>query len=289
MRSIQAVIKADRVNMGGILLDQPLPSRNVDMIDPFLLIHHWDQELPGGQKQERLGVGPHPHRGFAPVTFIFNGSVHHRDSEGYEVVVSGGGTQWMNSGQGIVHSERPGKELAEKGGRFELIQFWVNAPAKNKMDKPNFQPLQAEETPWVTSADGKVKTGVIAGEFMGHYSRIQPYSPMLILRFEFEAGGEISIPIFQHYNALVYQLDGKMVVNGTKETGRKDMVWFGNDGENITLKAIERSRMILLSGAPINEPVATYGPFVMNTEREIMDAIHDYQTGKIGYLVEKFD
>lgn len=289
MRSIAEVVKAERVNMGGILLDQPLPSRNIDMIDPFLLIHHWDQTLPGGQKQERLGVGPHPHRGFAPVTFIFKGSVHHRDSEGFEVVVGGGGTQWMNSGQGIVHSERPGKELAEKGGNFELIQFWVNAPAKNKFDKPNFQPLQSEETPWIKSGDGKVKTGVIAGEFHGISSKIEPYSPMLILRFEFMKGGELTIPIPKEYNTLIYQLDGKMVVNGERETNRKDMVWFRNDGDSITLKALEDTRVILLSGQPINEPVATYGPFVMNTEKEIMDAIRDYQSGKIGFLVEKFD
>lgn len=289
MRSIKTVVPAEKVNMGGIILDQPLPYRGIDMIDPFLLIHHWDQQLPGGQKQDALGVGPHPHRGFAPVTFIFNGSVHHRDSEGFEVVVGGGGTQWMNSGNGIVHSERPGKELAEKGGRFELIQFWVNAPAKNKMDQPNFQPLQSEETPWVVSKDGKVKTGVIAGEFEGKKSSIEPYSPMLILRFELLAGGKLTVPIPKSYNALIYQLDGELQVNGSKETKAKDLVWFENDGDIITLEAKRDTRVILLSGEPINEKIVSYGPFVMNTEKEIMDAIRDYQTGKIGYLTEKFD
>jgi len=125
MRTVKNKSKADKVNMGGIVLDQALPYRGTDQIDPFLLIHHWTDELKGNQKQQNVGVGPHPHRGFSPVTFIFNGGVHHRDSKGHESVVLSGGTQWMNSGSGIIHSERPTKELAENGGKFEIIQFWI--------------------------------------------------------------------------------------------------------------------------------------------------------------------
>ena len=163
MRSIKRVIQSQKVNMGGIILDQPLPVRGLDQIDPFLLVHHWDDVLPGQQMQHEVGVGPHPHRGFAPVTFIFKGGVHHRDSMGRSDIIHAGGTQWMNSGNGIIHSERPYKELAAEGGDFELIQFWVNAPGARKMDAPNYQPLSLENTPKVVSEDGKVHVGVVAG------------------------------------------------------------------------------------------------------------------------------
>lgn len=278
-----------KVNMGGILLEQPLPSGNIDQIDPFLLIHHWEDTLPGGQRQQDIGVGPHPHRGFAPVTFIFEGNVHHRDSEGFEDIISGGGTQWMNSGKGIIHSERPGKELAEKGGKFELIQFWVNAPAKNKLDQPNYQAITKEKTPVVSSKDGKVKIGVVAGEFEGKKSSIESYSPILALRLVAEKGGEMSIAIPPNYNALLYLLDGELEVNKSKTINNRKMVWFNNDSDTIHIKCLANARAILLSGAPIDEPVATHGPFVMNSKEELMQAIHDYQAGKMGELIEKFD
>ncbi|HJN06182.1 MAG TPA: pirin family protein, partial [Bacteroidales bacterium] len=167
MRTIKRVIGAPKVNMGGIILDQPLPVRGVEQIDPFLLVHHWKHTHRGGQHQRDLGVGPHPHRGFAPVTFIFNGGVHHQDSRGNNSIVEAGGTQWMNSGMGIVHSERPTKEIAENGGEFEIIQLWVNAPAKNKMDPPSYQSLTKEDTPSVMSDDDKIEISIVAGEFNG--------------------------------------------------------------------------------------------------------------------------
>ncbi len=275
--------------MGGIILDQPLPQRNLDMVDPFLLIHHWDDQLPGNQQQSKVGVGPHPHRGFAPVTFIFNGGVHHRDSTGHESVVYGGGTQWMNSGKGIVHSERPARELVTSGGRFELIQFWVNVPAAHKMDAPSYQPLQKEDTPTVVSEDGKVSTGVVAGAFGGKQGKIDTKSDLQILRHDLNTGGKVEVPIPENYNALIYNLDGKTLVNGSEELGEREMVIFNNDGKSITLEARAQSRIILLAGKPINEPVVSYGPFVMNTEQEIMTAINDYQQGRLGTLVEQFD
>lgn len=188
-RSIRQVYRSQKVNMGGIVLDQPLPHRGLDMVDPFLLIHHWENVLPGGQKQSTLGVGPHPHRGFTPVTLVFKGGVHHRDSTGHESIVYAGGTQWMNSGRGIVHSERPARELAEKGGSFELIQFWVNAPAKHKMDSPAYYPLPAEQTPMLTSADGLVRTGVVSGVQGDVQGKLFGNSELLILRFEAQKGG----------------------------------------------------------------------------------------------------
>ena len=289
MRTVKKVLAAKKVNMGGIVLDQPLPFPKLDQIDPFLLLHHWRQEYKGGETQKDIGVGPHPHRGFAPVTFIFEGGVYHQDSRGNRGLIEKGGTQWMNSGMGLVHSERPSKQLAENGGVFEIIQFWVNAPAKNKMDQPSYQPLTAEETPVVISEDGKIQTSVVAGEFNGIKGKINAYTNLLALRLIVKKDGEVTIPIPANYNAFIYQLDGGLTINGAENTNAKDLVWFNNDGEGITIKGLENTRAIVLAGEPIAEKVTSYGPFVMNSQTEIMEAMKDYQTGKMGVLVEEFE
>ncbi|MCG8573383.1 MAG: pirin family protein, partial [Flavobacteriales bacterium] len=244
---------------------------------------------PGGQHQSAVGVGPHPHRGFAPVTFIFKGGVHHRDSTGFSEVVYEGGTQWMNSGAGIVHSERPAKEIAESGGDFEIIQFWVNAPAKNKMDDPTYQPISKADTPFVEGEDKLSKTYVIVGEHDDVKGKIEPYSDLLVLRLDIQAGGSKKIQIPSTYNALIYQLDGESTINTTEKALDKSMMWFNTDGEGIEITAEKDSRIILLSGEPIGEPVATYGPFVMNSNEEINQAVLDYQAGEMGILNEEFE
>lgn len=287
-RSIKSQWHSQKVNMGGIILDQPLPTQKVDTIDPFILIHHWNDKVPAGRKQKEVGVGPHPHRGFSPVTFIFKRAVHHRDSLGTSSIIREGGTQWMNSGRGIVHSERPNKELAENGGDFELIQFWVNAPAAHKMDPPSYQPITAEETPKVKSPDGKVELGVVCGEYEDKKGKVSPHSEMLICRLNIESGGKMSVKIPNGYNALVYQLDGKMRLNDSEGLA-KDIFWLEADGDGFEVEGIDFTRAILLAGKPINEPISTYGPFVMNTQTEIMQALRDYQMGKMGVLIEDFD
>lgn len=289
MRTIRRTLKAKKVNMGGIFLDQALPINEIDQIDPFILVHHWKQTLGGGQKEQDLGVGPHPHRGFAPVTFIFEGAINHRDSRGFNSIIEAGGTQWMNSGMGIVHSERPPKSLAENGGVFEIIQFWVNAPAKNKMDPPSYQPLSKEETPVVLSSDKKIKMSIVAGELNGTIGPIRTYTPMLVLRIDIKKGGKTIIPIPEDYNAFIYQLDGSLKINNEHITAVKDLSWLNNDGKSIEIEGIEDTRAILLAGEPINEKITTYGPFVMNTQTEIMEAMRDYQKGKMGVLIEDFD
>ncbi len=288
MRSVNRILSANRVNMGGIYLDQPLPHHGVDQIDPFLLVHHWKNTFKGGQEQKNVGVGPHPHRGFTPVTFIFKGGVHHRDSRGNSSIINEGGTQWMNSGMGIVHSERPRKDIAENGGDFEIIQFWINAPAKHKMDPPSYQPLSAEETPTYSSKDNKVQVAVVAGESNGVKGKISAYSDLMILRLSFDKNGKIEIPIPENYNAFVYQLDGKMNLDG-KELGEKNLIWYNNDGKSIQLESNEATNAILLAGAPIKEQVYSYGPFVMNNQTQILQAMSDYQQGKMGVLIESFD
>ncbi len=285
-RSIQQIIPAQKVNMGGHILDQPLPVQGLDQVDPFLLIHHWKQEMPGGQLQKEVGVGPHPHRGFSPVTFVFEGAVEHRDSRGNRALVSKGGTQWMHAGMGITHSERPSKVLAENGGKLEFIQFWVNTPAQYKNEEPYYLPLSAEDTP--TLAQGAYSIDVVAGEFRGIKGPAKTYSPQLLLRGKAEAGAQFEIPIPKSYNAMLYILDGGIQVSGSAAM-TKDLLVFDNEGEGIEIEVKTPVEFIVLAGEPIGEEVSSYGPFVMNTQTEILEALRDSQMGKMGVLVEEFD
>ena len=287
MRSIKKIISSEKVDMGGILLDQPLPNKFMDQLDPFLLIHHWSDKLKGSQKQNEAGVGPHPHRGFSPVTLIFKGGVHHRDSSGNDSIVMEGGTQWMFAGRGITHSERPEKKLAEQGGEFELIQFWLNVPAKYKMEQPIYKAITKENTPQHISDDGKVKVGIVSGEFKGIKGAVDTFTVVTTLRFEIEMNGEIEFDIPSAHNILLYILDGELIVNDSEKALGREMVWFNNDDMKIKLKANDLTRAILLAGEPINEEVTSYGPFVMNNHTQIMEAIRDAQMGKMGVLIEE--
>ncbi len=288
MRSVKQIIKSEKVDMGGIILDQPLPNKFMDQIDPFLLIHHWDDELKGGRQQKDVGVGPHPHRGFSPVTLIFNGGVQHRDSRGNNSIVTEGGTQWMFAGRGITHSERPVEELAENGGTLEFIQFWVNVPAKNKMEQPFYKAITKEETPIKISDDKKIEIAVVSGEMNDVKGKVETYTPINTLRFNFLKDGKIEFDIPKEHNTLFYLLKGKVQVNDEQEINAKELIHFDNDDSKIKFTAQENGYGILLSGTPIGEEVESYGPFVMNTQTEIMEALKDAQIGKMGVLIEEF-
>ncbi|MEN8928925.1 MAG: pirin family protein [Flavobacteriales bacterium] len=285
-KSIKHIVPAEKVNMGGNLLDQPLPAGRLESLDPFLLIHHWKSELPGNQKQQDAGVGPHPHRGFSPVTFVFKGEVKHQDSLGNNALVKEGGTQWMFAGSGLTHSERFSKELVEKGGELEFIQFWVNTPGKQKMNPPFYRPLSKEETPVIKT--DKAEVFVVSGELNGVNGAVETYSPQLLLRGEVKTGGKLSIPVPPSFNSLLYLLDGGLVSNGI-ELKAKDMVVFQQEEGNLVVEASEDTRFMMLAGEPIGEKIAQYGPFVMNNQTEVMQALRDAQMGKMGVLIEEFD
>ncbi|MDG1045898.1 MAG: pirin-like C-terminal cupin domain-containing protein, partial [Bacteroidia bacterium] len=254
--------------------------------DPFLLIHHWHNHLPGNQNPQDVGVGPHPHCGFSPVTFIFKGAVEHRDSLGNRAVVKNGGTQWMFSGNGITHSERFPKQLVEDGGELEFIQFWVNVPAKFKNKPPYYQPISQAETPLVE--EEKSKIWIVSGKYKGTKGVAPKYSPQLLLRGEIQQDGHLDIPIPESFNALIYVLNGNLEID-KKTLVTKYMGILNLDGNNINIKANEDTHFIILSGEPIKEPIATYGPFVMNDQTELMQALKKAQMGKMGVLIEEFD
>lgn len=284
-KSINKVIPSRKVRMGSALLDQPLQSIETAQIDPFLLIHHWEGEVKQGKSQDEAGVGPHPHRGFAPVTFVFQGEVDHQDSIGNKQTVKAGGTQWMHSGKGIIHSERPSNYMLENGGTNEIIQFWVNSPAKHKLEDPYYLPISKEETPEIEKAGSIL--AVVAGAFEGVNGPAKTYSPQTLLRATVKKDAQFSFNIPAHFNTLIYLLDGAIEVNG-RAVKAKDLIWFKNDGESIEIKGLEATRFIVLSGEPINEPVKMHGPFVMNTQLEIQEAYNDFHEGKMGALVEEF-
>src|SRR5688572_17133565 len=213
-RTVSHLLFAEQFDMGGMPIRQPFPTQKVEQIDPFLLLHHADIKVPKHIKPEHGGVGPHPHRGFSPVTFIFQGGVHHRDSRGNDSVVYAGGAQWMNAGMGVMHSERPPDDIHAIGGKQEIIQLWINTPAKHKMDQPAYFPLQAAETPQFESEDRLVRINVFAGDVMGVKGKIPSLSPVNAATIEIKKGGRLSIPIPADYNALLYLLDGQITIDG---------------------------------------------------------------------------
>ena len=285
-RSVSRLLYAHQVDMGGMPIRQPLPSQNVEQVDPFLLLHHANIKAPMHIDPDHAGVGPHPHRGFSPVTFIFQGGVHHRDSRGNDSVIYAGGAQWMNAGMGIIHSERPPHDIHEIGGRQEIIQLWINTPSKNKMDQPMYFPLSADEAPIIKADDKRVNGKVFSGEVLGVKGPIPSQAIVNAATFEIKKGGKISIPVPQIHNTLIYLLDGKLTVEGFGLVEGLHIVHFKNDGEGISFEALEDTRILFLSGEPLNEPVVSYGPFVMNNQTQIMEAMRDYQKGKMGVLIE---
>ena len=285
-RTVSRLLYAEMVDMGGLPVRQPLPTQQVEQVDPFLLLHHADVKVPTMIDTRHAGVGPHPHRGFSPVTFIFKGGVHHRDSRGNNSVIYAGGAQWMNAGRGILHSERPPDDIHEIGGRQEIIQLWINTPAAHKMDQPSYFPLEANEVPETFSDDRLVTVRVFAGEVLGVKGPIPVPTEVNAATLTFEKGGRISIPLPEHHEALLYLLDGQATVDGFGLVDGLHLVHFKKDGEGFAAQAIEGTRALLLSGRPLNEEVVSYGPFVMNNQTQILEAMRDYQMGKMGVLIE---
>lgn len=286
LRSVARLLYAHEADMGGLPIRQPLPTQQVQQIDPFLLLHHANIKVPAHIETDHAGVGPHPHRGFSPVTFIFQGGVHHRDSRGNDSTLYAGGAQWMNAGMGIIHSERPSHDIHEIGGRQEIIQLWINTPAKNKMDQPTYFPLASADVPSIKSDDGLITFRIFSGELLGVKGPVPSKAVVNAATAEFKSGGKISIPLPSQHNVMLYLLDGKLNVDGFGMVDELHLIQFNNDGDGISLSALADTRVLLLSGEPLNEPVVAHGPFVMNNQTQIMEAMRDYQVGKMGVLIE---
>jgi quercetin 2,3-dioxygenase len=277
-RTVSHLLYGEVVSMGGMPIRQPFPTNNIEQIDPFLLLHH--HKTTAGEPFE--GVGAHPHRGFSPVSFIFEGSLRHQDSRGNDSVISAGGIQWMNAGMGIIHSERP----VNPHENLELIQLWINTPAAHKMDQPVYIPVKAEEAGSFKSEDGLVSANVFAGEVLGVKGKVNALSAVNSATLTLKKSGRISIPVPADHNAFMYLLDGAIKLEGYGLVEEKNAVVFKNDGDGLSLSATENTRILFMTGKPLHEKVVSYGPFVMNSQTQIMEAMRDYQMGKMGVLIE---
>ena len=284
-KSIQHIAKSPFVNMGPIKLRQPLPNAGIENVDPFLLLHHYGPYAIS-EFNNPFDLGPHPHRGFEPVTLLFKGEQLHRDSLGNDMVVKAGGVQWTTAGRGIVHAEAPTKEFVKQGGDLEGIQLWLNLPAKHKLMPPNYQHLEAEQIPKVYSDDKKVKLNVIAGQQSDEQGLIKTQTEVNVFTANAEKDGEIQINLPNNHQSLIYLLEGDVLINNKEflKKGGNQMIVFSTNGNLISFKANENSTLLVLSGKPIKEKITQYGPYVMNTQTEILEAMRDYQQGKMGYL-----
>ncbi len=280
-RSIERVITAHKqLEGGGFQVRRPLPSAGVEHIDPFLLLDEMGpvEYAPG----KAIGAPDHPHRGFETVTYILEGAVEHEDSAGHKGRIGPGDVQWMTAGAGIVHSEEPARDVQEKGGRAHGFQIWVNLPAKLKMTKPRYQEVPAARIPRAQTPDGRARGVIIAGEALGVRAVIDTITPIVYQDWTLDPGADVSIAIAPEQRAMVYAFQGAVEIGG--RAVRDGQLAILGDGDTVRLTASKAGRVLLLAGVPHREPVARYGPFVMNTERELMEAVRDFQSGRMGEI-----
>lgn len=285
LRSVRSVLDASHAVEGdGMPVRRSFPNEALADIDPFLLLDHFGPVdiKPGGSG----GIPDHPHRGFETVTYILEGHFEHRDSTGNAGVMNPGDVQWMTAGSGIIHSEMPEQEFQRRGGRLEGLQLWVNLPRADKMMPPRYQHISAEAMPTARSPDGGVSVKVIAGESLGVGAMIDTRVPIQYLHFTIEPGKSVTQPVGPGDNAFAYVLRGTGAFGSDAAVASEGQaVLFEANGDAVTIAvgegAAEALDVLMLSAPPLNEPVARHGPFVMNTRDEIMQAINDYNDGRL--------
>ena len=253
------------------------------VLSPFLLLDYaGPMEFP--PTNERLGVGEHPHRGFETVTVVYAGEVEHRDSSGGGGRIGPGDVQWMTAGSGLVHEEFHGREFARRGGMFEMVQLWVNLPAKDKMASPRYQGILNSQIPTVSLPNGQGTVRVIAGGFAGAKGPAKTYTPIHVWDLRLASGQRLDLTVPDGYTTAFVVLKGAVRVNGSEAIEAAEVGLFDRAGETIRIDSAESGTALLLSGDPIDEPIVGSGPFVMNTSQEIRQAMADYQSGKMGRL-----
>ncbi len=254
-------------------------------VSPFILMDYAPPYRYAPTDSQQRGVGPHPHRGFETVTLAFEGSVAHHDSADNAGVIGPGDVQWMTAASGVLHREYHEREFARAGGNFHMMQLWVNLPKAHKMDRPRYQALTAEQIGRVELPDDGGHVRVIAGEYTGVKGPAKTFTPVNLFDIRLNAGGTAPLSFPAHENTLLLVMQGEVEVNG-QTTKALDLILFENESEEITVRASQASHLLLLNGEPIDEPVVQYGPFVMNTEQEIRQAMVDFSTGKFGHLAD---
>ncbi|MGB3064112.1 pirin family protein [Sphingobacterium thalpophilum] len=253
-----------------------------ERMSPFLLLD-FNAEYDFGPSDHLRGVDVHPHKGFETVTIAYKGSVAHHDSSGNSGVIHPGDVQWMTAGAGILHKEYHEENFSKTGGPFEMVQLWVNLPAKDKVTSPHYQAIAADQMGKVKLPQGAGLVNVIAGNFEDTKGPASTYTPVNVFDIKLEKGGRTDFSLPRTHNSAILVVNGEIEVN-EELVKEHSFILFRNDGEEIFIRATEKAVLLVLSGEPINEPIASYGPFVMNTQEEIYQAFEDYQAGKFGTL-----
>jgi len=260
------------------------PSNDLDReVSPFLMLDYAGPQYFSATDHPR-GVGEHPHRGFETVTIVYEGVLAHRDSAGHAGVIGPGDVQWMTAASGVVHEEFHEKEFAKKGGTLHAIQLWVNLPRASKMSAPRYQTILNADIPAINLDGGAGQLRVIAGSYLGHKGPARTFTPVELYDLQLKAGRQAQLSLPEGHNTSVFVLQGRATVNGSHEAGEAELIVCKRNGSRVTIDAKEESRILIMSGEPIEEPIARYGPFVMNTKTELIEAIQDYQSGKMGHL-----
>jgi quercetin 2,3-dioxygenase len=280
-REVTKIVTAHRQREGGgFIVRRPFPSAGFHHADPFLLLDEMGpvEYGPG----EAIGAPDHPHRGFETVTYVLEGEMEHEDSAGHRGRLGAGDVQWMTAGRGIVHSEMPSRAMRQRGGRMHGFQIWVNLPARDKLTDPRYQEIPRAAIPEAATPDGCALVHVIAGEALGAKAVIETRTPIGYMHWIFSPGASLEVPVPADHAAYVYVFEGTVRVAGREVKDSQLAVLSG--GNRVQLGATERAQALLLTGVPLHEPVVQYGPFVMNTEKEIVQAIEDYQAGRLGEI-----
>jgi len=288
-RTVAGIVNSvETLEGGGFLVRRPFPTPAFSEFDPFLLLDEMGpmEARPG----EAKGAPDHPHRGFETVTYMLSGEMEHKDSRGHAGSLRPGDVQWMTAGAGVVHSEMPSAEFNRAGGRMHGFQLWVNLPKRDKMIKPRYQEIPGSQIPRATSADGLVSVTVIAGEALGQKAAIETRTPIIYLHYRIKPGGSVVQYVPRDYNGFAYVIDGEGKFGAERERAADgQMVLLAPDGDEVRIEnpsdATGTLEVLLIAGLPLNEPIARYGPFVMNTREEIYQAIEDYRDGKMGEIL----
>jgi redox-sensitive bicupin YhaK (pirin superfamily) len=287
MKSVSAVLKAPAPHMvgDGFRVHNFFPSGYKIKMSPFFMLDYNAKTNFSAVKEPR-GVGVHPHRGFETVTIAYHGAIAHHDSAGNAGVIYPGDVQWMTAASGILHKEYHETEYSKTGGLFQMVQLWVNLPAKDKMSKPKYQGVKQQDLAKFVLPENKGSVEIIAGRYKDLEGSVTTFSPINVYNLRLNSGARLTLDLPADYNTGLVIIEGSVKINGQKIASMDQFVHFNHDGTEITLEAMEKSIVLVLSGEPINEPIAQYGPFLMNKPEEIQQAISDYNQGRFGYLEE---
>lgn len=279
-KTIRSLHPAQRDDIGDLITQRPLPGPGIDQIDPFLFLnHHGPQTYPPGNRG--LPFGPHPHRGFETVTFIIEGMLAHQDSAGHESIIEAGGVQWMTAGRGIIHAEVSPAAFRQHGGPLEILQLWINLPARLKMSPPAYTGLQRADIPALRCADGKATIHLVAGQWDGVEGPLRSRTGVFMCTIEMQAGARLTLSAPMGNNVFLYVVRGAVGI-GPDTASAFHLAELSEQGDDIVLDSTDGALLLFGHAEPTREPVVSHGPFVMNTQEEIVAAINDYQAGLFG-------